>query len=121
MIEWKLPVKTISEANMTGEHWTKKHKRHQMQKIWIKKAFLDHKKKIETPCIVELTRVASRKIDSDNLSSAFKWIRDEIGAQLTGIMIPGRGDDDDDITWKYAQEKGEPKEYAIKIRIMGNP
>ena len=116
--EWKLNVRTLSEANLTGEHWSKKHKRHMVQKTLIRLFFAKEKPKVELPCIVVLTRVAPRTMDSDNLSSSFKWIRDTIGAELTGIIRAGMGDGDSRITWHYEQEKGNPKEYAIKIQFI---
>jgi hypothetical protein len=115
MIEWKIPIKTVSESNCM-EHWAKKHKRHKAQKeaiAWELKPF-----KFVLPCSVWLTRIAPRKLDSDNLQGAFKWIRDAISETITGCKIAGRADDDPRISWHYQQEKGRPKEYAIKIAII---
>ena len=89
-----------------------------VQKTLIRLFFAKEKPKVELPCIVVLTRVAPRTMDSDNLSSSFKWIRDTIGAELTGIIRAGMGDGDSRITWHYEQEKGNPKEYAIKIQFI---
>lgn len=116
-LEWKLKIKTLSEANLTGEHWSKKHKRHTSQKMLIRLFFSREKPKIHLPCLIKLTRIAPRSLDSDNLSSAFKWIRDEISSELTGIIRAGMADDDSRIQWQYAQKKGEPKEYAILMEF----
>ena len=52
---------------------------------------------------VTLTRVAPRALDSDNLASAFKAIRDEVAAKL------GVNDNDPRVTWSYGQGKGPAK------------
>jgi hypothetical protein len=50
------------------------------------------------PCTVVLTRLAKRRLDSDNLQGAFKAVRDEIAAHL-GV------DDGDEsqVNWRYLQ------------------
>jgi hypothetical protein len=116
MAEWHIPVVTVSEANRSSEHWTKKHKRHNAQKLQVRSAFNEHMPKIKLPCRVKMTRISPRSLDFDNLVSSFKWIRDEVGAKLTGNNIPGRGDGDERITWEYAQEKG--KSQAIRLEIF---
>ena len=114
--EWLIPIRTVSEANRTGEHWTVKHKRHGTQKLQVRAAFSVHMPKIPFPCHVKMTRISPRKLDFDNLVSSFKWIRDEVGAKLTGNPTPGRGDGDPRITWEYAQESG--KEQKVKLEIF---
>ena len=113
--EWLIPIRTVSEAN-SSEHWSKKHKRHKSQKTQVYYAFHTHMPKISFPCIVKLTRISARSLDSDNLVSAFKWIRDEIAAKLTGNNTPGRADDDSRISWEYSQK--QDKEQAVLIEIF---
>jgi hypothetical protein len=119
---WHLPIKTVSEANCS-EHWTKKAKRRKIQKGWIKSAFvgnpLAYSRRPELTVVI--TRIAPRSLDvHDNLPMSLKGIVDAIAEELTGNYIPGRADDDKRITWEYKQEKGKPKEYAVKIEIMVN-
>lgn len=114
MIEWKIPMKTISEAN-SREHWHVKAKRHSAQKQEISLVFNQANEKPKMPCEITMTRVASRKLDFDNLVSSFKWVRDAISEGLTGDKRAGRSDDDPRLTWHYKQEKGAAKEYAVKI------
>ena len=114
--EWNIPVRTVSEANRSNEHWTVKHKRHNAQKLQVRSAFNEHMPKFAFPCHVKMTRISPRKLDFDNLVSSFKWVRDEVGAKLTGNYIPGRGDGDERITWEYCQEKGNPQ--AIRLEIF---
>jgi hypothetical protein len=63
------------------------------------------------PATVTLTRVGPRKLDSDNLAGAFKFVRDQI-AGLYGV------DDGSPLyVWQYGQEVG--REYAIRVAIEG--
>jgi hypothetical protein len=110
-----LPVKTISEANVK-EHWTKTHKRKKIQKNWVMHGMSSTKEKPRLPCQIKLTRLSSRKLDSDNLQMAFKHIRDEIASYLIPGLAPGRADADPRLDWQYAQEKS--KEQKIKIEIL---
>lgn len=59
------------------------------------------------PLTVTLTRIG-RKLDSDNLASAFKAVRDQVAAEL------GIDDGSDAVTWEYRQEKGKA---GIRIEI----
>lgn len=117
-VDWQLPVKTANEANST-EHWSKKWKRHKNQKQWIKIAFLKRRPKIELPCVIALTRIAPRELDlADNLPMSFKFIVDAIAEYIFPGKAPGRADDSKDITWKFYQQKGKVREYAIRIQIQ---
>jgi hypothetical protein len=118
ILTWQLPIKTASEAN-SSEHWCKKAKRHKLQKRWIAAVFHREKPQLTLPCHVVLSRIAPRELDyHDNLPCSLKYIADSIAEQITGNYIPGRADDSKEITWEYKQEKGKPKEYAVKIEIM---
>jgi hypothetical protein len=63
------------------------------------------------PLAITLTRVAPRPLDTDNLSSAFKAIRDGVADALTV------DDGDPRLAWVYQQRRGQPREYGIAIRI----
>lgn len=64
-----------------------------------------------------MTRIAPRKLDDDNLPVSMKWIRDEIANMLIPGKALGQADSDHGIKWTYAQEKGKPKEYAVRIDV----
>jgi hypothetical protein len=64
------------------------------------------------PITVTLVRIAPRKLDDDNNEGGFKHIRDGISDTLGIDDGPDSG-----IEWKYGQERGEPKEYAMRITI----
>lgn len=115
---WQLPIKTASEGN-SSEHWTKKAKRHKIQKFLIKQAYHCDRPAIHLPCTVMLTRIAPRALDChDNLRMGLKWVADAVSECLIPGKAVGRADDSKEITWQYAQEKGQPREYAVRIEIM---
>lgn len=126
MITAILPIRLVSVANLR-EHWSKKAKRtaehraiaslalrRETHKCWVhgpgivpfKTSQLDLKK-----IVVSLTRVAPRSLDTDNLASACKGLRDGIADALTAA------DNHPNIRWEYSQQKGRPKEYAVLVEI----
>jgi hypothetical protein len=113
-IDWTLPLKTISEANIS-QHWTAKKKRHDQQKRMIGMYWLIHRPSIKLPCEVILTRLAPGRLDSDNLPVSMKWIRDSIANHLISGLPPGRADDSPLITWTYSQQKS--KVYQVNVII----
>jgi len=105
-----LKTKTVSEPNVK-EHWAAKHRRAKKQRVLAK--FMCETAagfKRGMPGSVTITRVAPRQLDTDNLAASNKAIRDGI-ADALGI------DDRADI-WHYAQDKGESKEYGVRIEIV---
>ena len=64
------------------------------------------------PLVITITRIGPRELDSDNLAGSAKHVRDGIADWL---MINDR---DKRLQWKYAQEKGAPKEYGVRIRVQ---
>lgn len=123
-IEFTIPLTKdliVSEANRGGEHWTKKHKRHQIQEFLINSYFNSFMpiEGFPLPCIVKMTRIAPRDLDEeDNLRMSVKYFKDYIAARLIpGDKSAGMKDSDKRIKWEYKQEKGKPKEYAIRIQV----
>lgn len=113
-----LPMKLPSVANLR-EHWAAKAKRARAQRNAVATAWLVHADRVawvlrfagflRGPGVeVTLTRVAPRALDSDNLASAFKAIRDEVALKL------GVNDNDPRVTWSYGQSKG-PAKVVIDI------
>ncbi|MEK6883385.1 MAG: hypothetical protein AABY22_27405 [Nanoarchaeota archaeon] len=49
---------------------------------------------------------------------SFKWISDAIAEYIIPGKTVGRADDCKDIQWQFKQEKGNVREYAIRIEIM---
>ena len=116
-----IPVKTVSEANIS-EHWTKRSKRHSMQKMAVTSFLRADSPNIKPPCTIKLTRIAPRQLDRhENLPCSFKYIVDAICEYIHPGKAAGRADDDPNIKIEYAQEKGAPKTYEIRIEITQNP
>lgn len=63
--------------------------------------------------VVTITRIAPRELDDDNAIAGCKSIRDGIADAL------GISDRDPRVRWLYGQERGKPKEYAVRITVMG--
>lgn len=101
-----LPYRLKSAPNLR-EHWAEKHRRIKEQR---RLAIVVPKQPL--PCIVTLTRIGPKRLDDDNLSGAFKGVRDGIADRL------GVDDADPLIEWRYAQEKGA---YGIRITIETKP
>ena len=61
--------------------------------------------------MITLTRLASRKLDSDNLATALKAVRDGVADALN------LDDGDERLDWRYAQEKAPRGHYAVRVEI----
>lgn len=107
-------MKTMS-PNIQG-HWTRRHilNRRNAKIIWAK--WMQEKPKIELPCTITLTRIASREMDSDNVQGSFKAIRDCLASLIIPGLAPGQADSDSRLEWRYRQEKGTRKQQ-VRIRI----
>jgi hypothetical protein len=115
IIEWTLPIITVSEAN-SRENWRKKHNRHKSQKTEISAYCRAECKNIELPCHVKLTRLSARFLDKDdNLPMAFKYIKDQIASELIPGKAAGRADDDSRLSWSFDQQKSKDNSIMIEI------
>ena len=113
-VTWQFPLKTVSEMNC-AEHWTKKSKRHRMQKKIIQLIWNTSDDDIHLPCHITLTRLATRELDYDNLVCSMKWVLDSICDLLVPGLRPGRADGDKRITVDYKQDKA--KSMGIRIEF----
>lgn len=115
---WRLKTVIANEAN-SSEHFMVKSNRHKKQKKDIKKAFLADRPTLQLPFHIVLTRIAPRELDAhDNLPLSMKWIVDSIADYFFPGKKAGRADDTKEITWEYKQEKGQPKEYGLRIEMI---
>jgi hypothetical protein len=64
------------------------------------------------PCSITLTRIAPRRLDSDNLARSLKAVRDGIADAI------GVDDGDPRLEWRYAQEQGAVREYAVRVEVV---
>lgn len=112
-IEVEFALRLVSEANQR-EHWAKKHKRAQQHRGLIRWA-LGGRKRPALPCVVTITRIAPRSLDSDNLVGSAKATRDGIADWL------GVNDKDPLVVWNVRQERGAPKQYGVRVTIEETP
>ena len=110
MIQFELPIKLVSEANVR-EHWSKKAKRAKEQRGLARMLTRGINLTWMFPYHVIITRYGpgSRKLDFDNLANSAKHVIDGIADAL--------GVDDGDttkITWEVKQERGP---YKVRIEI----
>ena len=108
-----VPVRTVSEANRR-EHWSVKAKRAKQQREAAGMMMVSmgvHRGRPKPPLSVTLTRVAPRKLDTDNLARSLKAVRDGIADAL------GIDDGDERVAWLYAQRRGAAKTYEVEVEI----
>jgi hypothetical protein len=115
-----LAIRTESEANLR-ENWHVKAKRVRMQRqitrVMVGQELIQAQEtwRENAVHVITLTRIAPRPLDDDNLPRSFKAIRDGVADALGRDDRVGSG-----LEWKYAQEKGPPKRYAVRIEIEAN-
>lgn len=110
-LEFEIPIRTRSETNIR-EHWRARHRRRKEQRnlaALFTRQWLDEP--IPGPYRITLIRLAPRKLDSDNLASSAKAIRDGIADAL------GIDDGDEAHRWEY--EQAQRREYGVGVRIEG--
>lgn len=86
-----VPVPAVSEANRSGEHWTKKKRRHDTQKEHTFAAIRVRPlaERLWTSTLRAWTvrfvvHYSGRPMDSDNLAGSVKYYRDEV-ARFLGV------------------------------------
>ena len=98
-----LPLRTVSRLN-AREHWRVRQERSKAERTTAA-MMCPH---FPVPCVVTLTRVGPRALDSDNLQGALKSIRDGIADRLKV------NDNGPLVDWRYAQERGP---YAVRVLL----
>ncbi len=109
---YTLPMLIPSAANLR-EHWAQRAKRVANQRGTLKLVMrpLFRSQGVRLPLTVRLTRIAPRLLDGDNLQGALKAIRDGVADALEV------DDRDARVRWSYNQERGEPKQHALRIEV----
>ena len=107
MNEWECEFdwRVVSVANQR-EHWTKRSVRAAEDR---RAGFYYMQPGVKLPCVITLTRIAFKQLDTDNLASAFKSMRDGIADRLK------IEDNDSRVDWRYAQEKGGNRVHRVRI------
>lgn len=109
--EVTLPLRLVSLTNQR-EHWASKMRRARAQRGLTAASMAPPAcVRASSTFVVTLARIAPCALDDDNLRAAAKSVRDGVADWL------GIDDGDERIEWRYAQERGKPKEYACRIRI----
>lgn len=110
-IEVEVPIKLESRAN-ARHHWRKRHAVTAFEREAVYWS-LPHKRRgeIALPVVIVLTRIAPRRLDSDNLQAAFKAVRDQVAQFI------GEDDRSDRLVWIYLQRRRNAREHAISIGI----
>lgn len=107
MIEFTVPLRTVSGLNVR-EHHMARHRRVKAEREAVAWK-LGAKRDVPLPAVVTLTRVApSRGLDDDNLRGALKGCRDQVAAWL------GVDDRDPLVQWNYGQERGE---WSVRVEV----
>jgi crossover junction endodeoxyribonuclease RusA len=113
MITFAIPLHLCSVANIR-EHWSDRARRTKSQRYGVAAAAVAFGLgPIIGEVTVKFTRIAPRMLDTDNLAAAFKAIRDGV-ADAMGL----RDDNDERVTWQYAQEKG--KHSIVRVEVSEN-
>lgn len=105
-------LRTVSESNRRGS-WRKHYARTQTQRF---AAYTNMKGRalpvVSGPVRVKVTRIAPRALDAhDNLRASLKAVVDGIADWLKSK------DNDPRITWDYGQERGKPRQYAVRVEV----
>lgn len=123
ILECPVPLRLVSESNMR-EHWAAKFDRVARQRATVTMVLNNYfgpkfgRGALEgfVSVRISLTRIAPRRFDAhDNLRASFKAVADAIASWLCVQ------DNDPRLSFEYAQEKGLPLQYAVRIRIEAKP
>lgn len=104
---FSIPIRLPSVANLR-DHWATKAKRNKAQRVTISLYMKTDRAGLRSlhasvaageQLVVTFVRVASRRLDDDNLASALKAVRDQVAKEL------GVNDGSDAVLWRYSQQK----------------
>lgn len=127
--EVKLPLHVIAGKNHGAGHWAGKSKwtkdmRRSVDLLWPRGVNRwPDPMWVCDPKSITLVRIAPRPLDTDSLAYSFAPIRDEVALQLglgkkdsLGRHVAADGPNDK-TKWEYRNERGKPREYAIRIEL----
>lgn len=109
-------LKVQSELNRR-EHWAAVHKRKCLQQVLVRHSLgmlgreCRERLRAAPAVTVRFTRVGGRKMDTDNLVSSFKHIRDAVAGWLEKGDQPGSG-----VEWLMPPGQ-EPGEAGVRIEL----
>lgn len=112
MIEATLPIKAVSVTNLRL-HWAVKAKLAKAHRNAARSGLASIAPiPPSPPMALVLTRVGPRTLDSDNLASSLKAVRDGIADWL------GIDDGHPGLEWQYAQRKAGNGNYAVEVEVI---
>lgn len=137
IVEFWLPIHTISEANVSQrEHALRKHRRHKTQRsnaYLLAMGPIGAARALELPLAIVLQRHSLAQLDSDNLASSQKHIRDGVTDALAAVLGRPRNakdthaadraphDDSDRLTWFVSQKPmlkaGPQRGVGVLVKI----
>jgi len=108
-VQWAELV--IPSAANLREHWAVRARRTRAQRdaAFVLGRLLP---RWSVPLTIALCRVAPRLLDSDNLASALKGVRDGIADALGVSDAPSGG-----VEWVYSQRRGAPHQHAVEVVV----
>jgi hypothetical protein len=104
-----IACRTVSEAN-SHQHWRERQRRAKEQRLLSFVTVPSCVRNMAPPLRITLTRLAPRRLDSDNLAGSMKAVRDGV-ADAVGI-----DDGDQRLDWQYGQRTAS--EYGVEIVIQ---
>jgi hypothetical protein len=126
----EVPMELPAGANQRG-HWKRGWSRGQGQQHAATWALQANCARPLPPCTVTLVRVASHRLDDDNLPNCFKAVRDAVALWVHALPLRVLGKNgkprmprapdgpNDGITWRYDQDQRPGKLQAARIIIEG--
>lgn len=110
-----LPIRLVSPNRQ--EHWSKRHKRNKILQLLVNSEYNKLEVKPSLPCHIHITRIAPRQLDLDNYIASAKGLIDRLADKLIPGLPSGRADGDPRLSFSYSQERGKPKEYAVRVEF----
>ncbi len=120
LVRVEIPVRTVSEAN-DERHWRTRQRRRRAQhevvttylmgKVGAARRAMPGFSPGAPSLRIRLTRIAPGRLDMDNLATSTKSVQDCLAEWL--LVDDGHPG----LLWEYAQERGKPRQYAVRIEI----
>jgi hypothetical protein len=111
----RIPLRTKPEGN-GREHWRAVAKRRKAEHNAVGLMLAKYGQALRMynePLVCTMTRVSAGTLDSDNLQSALKGVRDAV-AKVLGVDDGG-----DAVEWRYRQDKAQRGTWWVVIEIAG--
>jgi hypothetical protein len=107
----EIQMRTINRLNREG--WKPRLARASRNRgtVWAEMRYEFGQPVFLSPLTIKIARIAPRELTEHGLESALVSVKTGIADWLT------IDDGDPRLTWEYAQERGKPKQYAIRIEV----